>query len=83
MSEQLQFNDKETTVLGRLLNIEKSPTQSIRVLLLDKGGKKMVSVQKWWRKDSADNWLEGKGFHLNLEDSIQIREALEKAEELM
>jgi hypothetical protein len=83
MNEQLQFNDKETVVIGELLNIEKSPTQSIRVLVLDKGGKKTVSVQKWWRKDSNDNWLEGKGFHLNMEDSSKIKEALVKAEELL
>jgi hypothetical protein len=83
MNEQLQFNDKATTVVSEILNIEKSPTQSIKVLVLDKSGNKTVSVQKWWRKDSEDNWLEGKGFHLNLEDSGKIREALEKAEDLM
>jgi len=81
-AKDLMFNDKDTKVLGELLNIEKTSTQSIRVLAIEKSGKKMISVQKWWKKEENQPWKEGKGFHLSFEDSQLIREALEKAESI-
>lgn len=80
--EELLFADKDTKVIEEMLNIEKTATQSIRVLVIEKSGKKMISVQKWWKKEENQPWREGKGFHLNFEDSQLIREALEKAESI-
>lgn len=82
MMEELLFADKDTKMIIELLNIEKTATQSIRVLVIEKAGKKAISVQKWWKKEKSSPWREGKGFHLDFEDSQLIREALEKAESI-
>lgn len=81
-AKDLMFSDKETKFVEEVLNIEKTATQSIRVLVIEKSGKKLISVQKWWKKEENQPWREGKGFHLNFEDSQLIREALEKAESI-
>lgn len=79
---ELTFSDKDTVLVEEVLNIEKTATQSIRVIIIEKGGNKLISVQKWWKKEESQPWKEGKGFHLNLDDSRLIREALEKAESM-
>ncbi|BAK52994.1 hypothetical protein F373_gp182 [Bacillus phage SP-10] len=64
-----------------LLFIEKSPTQAIRVAIVDRDGKDYVSCQKWWRRSSDEEWIPGKGLQLNKEDTKSFIEALSEAVE--
>lgn len=56
-----------------------SSTQSVKTLLIEKEGKKYISIQKWWRKSVNEPWQEGKGFHLTPKEAEGLRETLEKA----
>lgn len=79
MNNELKFNDEAIEVIEVLGEVLKSRTQSIKVILIEKDGDKFISLQKWWRKSADEPWLEGKGFHLSLEEAKQIDNFFEKA----
>lgn len=79
MSNELKFNDeavKLEAVVGESLQ---SRTQSIKVAVIEKNGEKVVSVQKWWRKDPEAHWNEGKGFHLKQDEAELIGNLIAEA----
>lgn len=73
----LKFNSEAITPVKILCDIVKSDTQSIKVVEIEKDGKRAVSIQKWWKRKESDPWLEGKGFHLSLEEAEEVRKALD------
>jgi len=79
MNNELKFNDEAIEVIEVLGEVLKSRTQSIKVILIEKDEDKFISLQKWWRKSADEPWLEGKGFHLSLEEAKQIDNFFEKA----
>lgn len=83
MNNELKFNDEAVTLVKVIGEILKSRTQSVKVLLLEKDGKQYVSVQKWWRKDAEEPWMEGKGFHFNPEEGKNIGEFIQEAVNLV
>ena len=72
MNKEIKLNDEAVTLVSEAGEILKSRTQSIKVLVIEKDGTKYVSIQKWWRKSAEDPWLEGKGFHLSLEEASNV-----------
>jgi hypothetical protein len=75
--------EDDTKVLEVIKEITRTRTQSIRVCLIEKNGKPMVSIQKWWRKSADEDWKEGKGFHLDKEEVNQVNEGFNKALEML
>jgi len=82
MSNELKLNDENVEIIEVVGEILKSRTQSVKVIVLKKDNEKFVSIQKWWRKSSEEPWLEGKGFHLNLKETVDVQNFLAKALEL-
>jgi hypothetical protein len=62
-----------------------SSTQKIRVLKVKDSytGKTRLSVQKWWRPDSDQEWLAGKGFKLDTLESKVLAELITKGSEII
>lgn len=79
MSEEIKFNDEVIELVEVVGEILKSRTQSIKLLVIEKDGEKVLSLQKWWRKSADEPWAEGKGFHLSLKEAETIKDGLEKA----
>lgn len=78
MNNELKFNDEAVELVEVLGEILKSRTQSIKTLLIEKNGERFVSLQKWWRRSADEPWLEGKGFHLSMDEVHNISSHLEK-----
>lgn len=55
-----------------------SSTQKFRVLRVKDGdtGEVVLSVQKWWRKDSEMPWVAGKGFKLGAANAVPLGELM-------
>lgn len=83
MNTEMKFNDETVTLIEQVGEILKSRTQSIKVLLIEKDGEKLVSFQKWWRKSADEPWMEGKGFHLKLDESTDVANYLTTALKLV
>ena len=83
MSNKTNFKRETVKIIKEIGSIKESKTQSVRVILAEEDGKKLVSIQKWWRKNDTDDWIEGKGFQLNKEDSEVIRDLLSEALEVI
>lgn len=70
---------EEIQVVSTIETIQRSDTQSIRVMVVQVRGEKKVAIQKYWRKSSEEPWLPGKGFHIDFEETQLVGSALEKA----
>lgn len=80
MREDLKFNTEDIELVQIVGEILKSRTQSIKVLIVRrKDFQDYIAVQKWWRKSADEPWLEGKGFHLNLDEVEKLQDLLGKA----
>ncbi|MNW28292.1 hypothetical protein D3C74_51140 [compost metagenome] len=72
------FKDEDVELVEFVGEQAKSRTQSIKILIIRKAGKKLVSLQKWWRKSAEAPWEEGKGFHFT---KAEVDDAIKKLEE--
>lgn len=70
---------EELKVLKVVETIQRSDTQSIRVMVVEVRGQKKIATQKFWRKNPEDAWMPGKGFHTDFEETQLIGAAFEKA----
>ncbi|NMF01390.1 hypothetical protein [Aneurinibacillus aneurinilyticus] len=78
-TKNLKFTD-ETVELVEFIGEKKfSNTQSIKTLIIEKDGKRFISLQKWWRESTDEPWKEGKGFHLKVEEAKGLINDLDKA----
>lgn len=76
---ELKFNSEGIKVLEVLESLDKSGTQSIKAIIIQKDSKKFLSLQKWWRKTTEEDWNEGKGFHLENEDLVLLKDSFLEA----
>jgi hypothetical protein len=74
--DELKFNAEDINLLESIKSLDKSNTQSIKVLLIEKENQKFLSIQKWWRKSKEEPWNEGKGFHLDESETNELKDAI-------
>ncbi|WCM61382.1 hypothetical protein [Paenibacillus polymyxa] len=77
----LEFLDKEVTLVKIVGDRAISRTQSIKTLVIEREGKKLISFHKWWRKSANQPWQEGKGFDMDFNEASVLISALDNAKE--
>jgi len=65
----LTFTDQAVRLVEIVAERNISNTQSIKTLIVEKDGKRLIALQKWWRESSDMPWREGKGFYFNTRDA--------------
>lgn len=78
---KLVFADETISLINVVADRDISSTQSIKTLIIEKGGKRYIAFQKWWRESKDKPWREGKGFHLEGSDITAVIEGLKKAQD--
>lgn len=79
----LTFYDKAITLIEVVDDQLLSSTQSLKTLVIERNGERMISLQKWWREVDTEPWREGKGFYLNSQDAMKTIDALSRAINLL
>jgi|GEM_PF-3277360 len=80
-NDKLVFADETIRLINIVADREISSTQSIKTLIIEKGGNRYIAFQKWWRESMDKPWREGKGFHLTEDEATNAIDALEEAQE--
>lgn len=60
--------------------VELSNTQSIQVIELEDGS---IGIQKFWRRNSEDDWKRSKGFYLAPLVFLRLFKEMERAVEML
>lgn len=76
---KLDFGIEGITVIEELGSISSSDTQAVKLVKIDKDGREMFSLQKWWKKDPDEEWRVGKGFQLTEEQLKELVKAVNKS----
>ena len=76
---KLDFGIEGITVIEELGSISSSDTQSVKLVKIDKDGRELYSLQKWWNKDPDEEWRVGKGFQLTGEQLKELVKAVNKS----
>lgn len=61
---KLVFADETISLINVVADRDISSTQSIKTLIIEKGGKRYIAFQKWWRESKDKPWREEKDFTL-------------------
>ncbi|WP_219834732.1 hypothetical protein [Paenibacillus sp. R14(2021)] len=75
----LNFTDQAVSLVEIVAERNISNTQSIKTLIVEKDGKRLIALQKWWRESSENPWREGKGFYFNARDASRAIDDLNLA----
>ncbi|MCK9857596.1 hypothetical protein [Paenibacillus sp. ATY16] len=75
----LTFTDQAVKLVKIVAERNISNTQSIKTLIVEKDGKRLIALQKWWRESSEMPWREGKGFYFNARDASRAVDDLSLA----
>jgi len=78
-NNDLNFTSEAVKLVEIVQDRRLSNTQSIKTLLIEKEGKIYIALNKWWRKSINDQWIEGKGFHMEPAEAKSLLTAMEKA----
>lgn len=76
---KLDFGIEGITVIEELGSISSSDTQAVKLVKIDKDGKELYSLQKWWKKDPDEEWRVGKGFQLTKDQLKELVKAANKS----
>lgn len=75
----LTFTDQAVKLVEIVAERNISNTQSIKTLIVEKDGKCLIALQKWWRESRDMPWREGKGFYFNARDASRAVDDLSLA----
>lgn len=75
---KLDFGVEDIEVISELGSIKSSDTQAIKLVKIEKSGKELYSLQKWWKKDPDEDWRVGKGFQLTADQLKELVKAVNK-----
>ena len=76
---ELTFYDESIKLIEVIEDINLSDTQSLKTLVIERNGERLISFQKWWRVSANQSWREGKGFYFNKSETTSAIDSLSKA----
>ncbi|MNN47735.1 hypothetical protein D3C81_1621690 [compost metagenome] len=78
-NNNLEFKDASVSLVSTIADRALTNTQSVKTLIIEKEGQKLISLQRWWKKSSGEPWEAAKGFHFDLEEAKDVISDLQAA----